>query len=258
MASIKPFWNNHKELILGAIIFPLIGFLITIVISQIATSGYVWETVGCLLGIILLVTLFSSFIVYLMHSKEQGKKEEGCQRAIEALKHFKPGLQHETLITYQEFKDIEKEVFKDEKIFILSSEFRLDEDADFQKNVIFKNFDKNVKYTYFIPKDKATIDPFKEIVTKWIEKKPKIKENELIKAYQVDPPELVYMTICIYNATENSKNKEVLVKFPSGNYSETDYPFIFRLKKEDKISKDKFYRILTGYQKEENKIKLWD
>ena len=251
MASITSFWNNHKEIILGAIILPLVGFFISLTISK---TQFSWEMVLCILAIVALVIFASLFIVYIMHSKEQEKKNVGCWRAIELLEKFNPNLVHQSLTTYQGLKDIEKDSQNNSEIFIFSSEFRLDEDENFKEEVIFKNFDKNVKYTYFIPNDDVITDTFKNIVSEWIKSKPTIKTNSLITAYKVDP-KLVYMTICIYNAT--NQNREVLVKFPSGNYDESKYPFIFRLANDDRTQKEKFYNALRKHINDDSKLFLW-
>lgn len=82
-----------------------------------------------------------------------------------------------------------------------------------------------------------------------------IKDKKLIKAYKIDPT-LVYMTIAIYNA---NTTKDVIVKFPSGTFDKSKYPFIFRLSPNDTKNKDEFYNAMMSYIKEDgsNKIELW-
>ena len=251
MANNNSIWDNHKELILGAIVFPLIGFLITLFISNIAQSQFVWQAVFCLLGIITLVISSSLFIVYLMHKKEQDIKNKGCWHAIELLSSYKANLTHDSLISYEELERIEEEVSKNEKIIIFTSQFNLDSDPEFQKKIL-KNFEENVEYVYIIPNETAKIDKIKNIVKKWSNENQKVKN--LIKIYKVNP-ELVYMTIAIYNA---KTLKDVIVKFPSDSFSKSKYPYIFRLAEDDAQNKDKFYNALCGYIKPENEITdLW-
>jgi hypothetical protein len=257
MTDNNSIWNKHKELILGAIIFPFTGFLITLVVSNIAQSQFVWKTVVCLLGIIALVIFSSLFIVYLMHKKEQDKKDIGCLRAMEMLKSYKANLTHDSLITYEDFKRLEQDVQANEEIRIFTAEFKLDEDEEFQKSVILPNFREGVKYIYFIPDNPEIKNRFKNIAKIWQKKIPTIADqsNPLLEVYLVHPS-FVFMTIVIYNA--NKASKDVIVKFPSGTFPIAKYPFIFKLAPDDSSNKNNIYNALDAYKKPESKFDLWN
>ncbi|GHV09575.1 hypothetical protein FACS1894162_0370 [Bacteroidia bacterium] len=252
--NIKSIWHEHKNLIIGIIILPMIGFFVSLLISAISDL-FTWRVFLYFVAIVAIVIFSSLYVVYLMHSEEQKKKNKGCWCAIELLKEYKADLTHNSLISYQELERIEEGVQPKEEIFIFTSEFKLDQDKKFEKNVILKNFKEQVKYTYIIPDDPATISTFKELAQSWVNQDGNIKDQHLLKAYKIDS-KWIYMTIAIYNA---KKARDIIVKFPSGTFDKSKYPFIFRLSPDDDTNKKRFYNALSVYIKEENKITdLWE
>lgn len=69
--------------------------------------------------------------------------------SIQTLKQILRGKFGESLITYEDLKQIEGNVRKNEEILVLTSALQLEDDE--LRDVILQNFKKSIKYKYLIP-----------------------------------------------------------------------------------------------------------
>lgn len=141
----------------------------------------------------------------------------------------------DSIITYHDLAEIERNVEEKGQIWILTSALELEEEEELAK-IIRENFKKKIEYIYFIPggdRNKILKEVMIKMALKWQSDCNLSKEEaqELIKCYLI-PEHFAYMTVVIYNAQNKTKGKPpiVLVKFPaSDTFKKEKYPLIYRV-----------------------------
>jgi len=163
------------------------------------------------------------------------KNSDNCKSCInslgllaQTLKQVIDGKFGESLITYEGLIEIERNVKSGGEIWVLTSALEL-EDRELNE-IIKKNFDKGISYTYLIPdNDEILHKKMIRLAKKW-QKESNLSETEAsqrIKCILV-PSHFAYMTVIVYGPDEDIPT--VLVKFPMSQFYEKEkYPLIYRV-----------------------------
>lgn len=148
--------------------------------------------------------------------------------SIQTLKQILKGELGESLITYEDLKQIEGSVNEEGEIWVLTSALQLE--ATELNDIIYKNFEKGIKYKYLIPSSDVRLQTKMITLAKKWQKDCSLSEDaarEQIQCYLV-PDHFAYMTVIVYGPYDDTPT--VLVKFPTSEFYEKEkYPLIYRV-----------------------------
>lgn len=164
--------------------------------------------------------------------------------SISTLKQIIQGEFGDSLITYEELKQIENAIPDNRQIWVLTSALELEDNE--LKKVIISNFKRGVIYKYLIPaEDKVLQQKMKTLAIDWQQSSGLSVEQakKQILCYLV-PKHFVYMTVIIYDPFKTPP--AVLVKFPTSEfYQKEKYPLIYRV---DSKPKEAWHIFIEAFQ----------
>lgn len=190
---------------------------------------------------------------------EQSKICQNCVNSlgllINTIKQMMQGQFGESLITYENLKQIEGNVEENREIWVLTSALQL-EGVELRE-VIRSNFKKGIKYKYLIPQeDKRLQQRMIELARKWQQDCGLSMEDakEQIQCYLV-PKHFAYMTVIVYDPYKEPPT--VLVKFPTSEFYEKEkYPLIYRVDTKPKEAWEVFVHSLQEMIDDKRKCSL--